>query len=455
MAGEDLILLEDSSVAERGPADGNGASHKYYIWSIGCQMNKADSERLESALGQLGFGAAATPGEADVIVLNSCVVRDSAEQKVVGMLGLMKPLKHQRPDRILALMGCMVGPKTDDLKRRFPQVDVFIRPQQYKPLLDMLGERLGVDWEGCLGPLVSAQPSISAYVPVIHGCDLFCTFCIIPYRRGRQVSRPVPELLREVELLARRGAKEVTLLGQTVDAYGHDLEDRPDLADLLYAIHDIPGLERIRFLTSHPIFMTDRILEAVAGLPKVCEHMNLPFQAGDDALLERMRRRYTQQEYRRLVEKVRNRIPGIALSTDVIVGFCGETEEQFQQTVRLLQEVRFDKVHLAAYSPRPGTIAYRTMTDDVPGEEKRRRNEYLEGLQEQIATELNARLLGKRVEVLVEGQEKGKWRGRTRTDKLVFFENGAIDYLGKLVSVEVTKTSPWALQGSLVRNGER
>ncbi|MBF8267589.1 MAG: miaB, partial [Dehalococcoidia bacterium] len=234
---------------------------RYYIWTIGCQMNRADSERLASALEHLGLEESAALREADVIVLNSCVVRQSAESKVEGMLTSLKPLKQRSPQRVLALMGCSVGHETDELQRRFPYVDVFMRPQQYEPLIDLLGKRLEIDVDGCLEDLTPVKPHVTAYVPIIHGCDEFCSFCIIPYRRGRQRSRPVEEVAIEVESLARRGAKEVTLLGQTVDAYGHDLPERPDLADLLAQVHHVEGLERIRFLTSHPIFMTERMRE--------------------------------------------------------------------------------------------------------------------------------------------------------------------------------------------------
>ena len=420
--------------------------NSYYIWTIGCQMNKADSERLASALEQLGLRPVEAPKDADVIVLNSCVVRQSAEDKVVGTIGTMKPLKVSKPDRVLALMGCMVGPRTDDLKARFPYVDTFMRPQQYAPLLDLLGERMGLDWEGCIGSLTPPRPSVNCYVPIIHGCDLMCTFCIIPYRRGRQVSRPVTEIVTEVEHLVDRGAKEVTLLGQTVDAYGHDLPEKPDLAELLYALNPIEGLTRIRFLTSHPMYMGERIIRAVADLDKVCEHINLPVQAGDDEVLGRMRRRYSERDYRTLIDKIRSAIPDVSLSTDVIVGFPGETREQYQRSVELIKDIRFDKVHVAAYSPRPGTIASREMPDDVPQEEKSYRLKNLDGIQEQILSQRNSLLLGETVEVLVEDHKNGKWQGRTRSDKLVFAE-GEGEHLGDLMKVKVTKTGPWALQG--------
>ena len=266
----------------------------------------------------------------------------------------------------------MVGPNSDFLERRFPFVDVFMRPQQYDPLIDLLADKLGIDPEGCIGPL-SAPPSISTFIPIIHGCDKFCSFCIIPYRRGREKSRSVSEIVYESEMLVHRGVKEVTLLGQNVDSYGHDLPGSVNLADLLSAVNEINGLERIRFLTSHPNDMEDSIIDAVNSLDKVCEHINLPFQAGDDDILRSMRRGYTNGEYRRLIDKIRSRVPKVSLSTDVIVGFCGESEDQFNNSLNLIKDIKFDKIHSAAYSTREGTIASRTMKDDVPEEIKKER----------------------------------------------------------------------------------
>jgi tRNA-2-methylthio-N6-dimethylallyladenosine synthase len=283
-------------------------------------------------------------------------------------------------------------------------------------------------------------------VPVIHGCNKFCTFCIVPYRRGRERSRPIAEVVHEVEMLVARGVKEVTLLGQTVEAYGHDLPDRPSLADLFRAIHDIEGLERIRFLTSYPKDMTDDIIRAVAELPKVCEYFNIPVQSGDDTILARMRRGYTLREYRDVVDKIRRWLPAAAISTDVIVGFCGETDEQFRRTFDLLAELRFDKVHAAAYSSRPGTIACRTLADDVPQQVKMERLHVIEELQEGIAADVNARLQGTLQEVLIEGEKGGKLNGRTRSDKIVHFRGQGRP--GELVNVRVEKTSAWSLQGS-------
>ena len=422
--------------------------NNYYLWTIGCQMNTADSERLGAALEQMGIQPVEKAAEADVIVLNSCVVRQGAEDKVASNLAWMAPLKKDKPERIIALMGCMVGPKTDALSKRFPYVDVFMRPQQFDPLLEIVGERTGVDWEGCVGPLTPVRPDITCHVPIIHGCDLMCTFCIIPYRRGRQVSRSIAEIALEVETLVSKGVKEVTLLGQTVDAYGYDLPDKPNLADLFARLDQIDGIERIRFLTSHPKFMTQEIIQAVADVPKVCEHINLPVQAGDDEILDEMRRQYSRQDYIDLVGRIREAMPEVALNTDIIVGFPGETEEQFQQTLDLLAVLKLDKVHCAAYSTRPGTIASRSMSDTVPEAEKTKRRQRVDLQQEQIQTEINAKLVGQYVEILVEGRQRGKWQGRTRSHKLVFFEDEAY-HLGNLVQVKIDRSSPWSLQGTL------
>ena len=422
--------------------------NSYYIWTIGCQMNKADSERLESALGQMGLAPVRAPRDADVIVLNSCVVRQSAEEKVVGHLTSMKPIKQDDPNRVIALMGCMVGPKTTALERRYPYVDVFMQPQRYDPLIELLGDRMGIDPEGCVGPL-TAHADVATYIPIIHGCDKFCSFCIIPYRRGREVSRPVSEIVREAEMLVQRGVKEVTLLGQNVDSYGHDLPDAHDLSDLLAAVNDVDGLERVRFLTSHPNDMSERIIDAVAGLDKVCEHFNLPFQAGDDEVLTRMRRGYTNEQYRSLVDKIRTSVPNASLSTDVIVGFCGETDDQFRKTYELMEDVHFDKAHLAAYSTREGTIADRTLEDDVPSEEKKARLKALEELQAGVQTDINRQLEGRTVEVLVEGTKDGRYYGRSRNDKLVYMDD-ATDSIGELLDVEIVKSSPWSLQGAVL-----
>ncbi|MDA1256823.1 MAG: tRNA (N6-isopentenyl adenosine(37)-C2)-methylthiotransferase MiaB [Chloroflexi bacterium] len=423
----------------------------YHISTVGCQMNKADSERLASGFEQLGLSESDDLRTADVVVLNTCVVRQSAEDTATGVLGVLKKCKEADPKRRIAVMGCMVGPKTDELSRRFPQVDAWARPQQFGPILEMAGEVVGIDPDGCVQELLPADPKVATFIPIIHGCDKFCSFCIIPYRRGREVSRPLDQLVRETEMLVSRGVREVTLLGQNVDSYGHDLDPATDLADLLYAVNEVDGLERIRFLTSHPSDMSEKIIRAVGELPKVCENINLPFQAGDDAVLARMRRGYTRSEYLNKIEQVRSIIPNVALVTDVIVGFSGETEAQFAQTLDILREVRFDKVHSAAYSVRPGTIAARQHPDTVPVEEKKRRLAELNVLQEQICAEINAGLDGEEFGVLIDGHSKGKLQGRTRTDKLVHIDRSEAfeTRIGGFANVRIIETSPWSLRGEV------
>ncbi len=293
---------------------------------------------------------------------------------------------------------------------------------------------------------------ISAHIPVVYGCSHACTFCIIPYRRGIEQSRPVGEIVAHVRSLARQGVKEVTLLGQIVDRYGKDVPDGPTLAGLLRVVHGVAeeeGVERIRFLTSHPNWMTTDLLDAVAELPRVMPQIEVPVQAGHDEVLKNMRRGYTVDQYRRLVEQIRARIPGVAIHTDIIVGFPGETDEQFQGTYDLLAELKLDKAHLARYSPRPHTVSMRTMPDDVPPEEKKRRHVALETLQAQVVAEINRGFLGQTVEVLVEDQHNGKWRGRIPQNKIVFFTDDSQDWRGKVTPVEITWTGPWSMQGRL------
>ncbi len=431
---------------------------KYYLWTIGCQMNFADSRKAAEELAQLGYQEASRPHDADLILLNTCVVRQSAQDKVVGRLTSLQGLKRRKPEIKLALMGCYVD-EIPELQRRYPWVDAFIRPSDV-PAVVALARQTATAAPG--SPVSQQRVPVSVGVPISYGCDHLCTYCIVRLRRGPEVSRPLAQIVGEVQDLARRGVREITLLGQNVDSYGHDLAGvdrriaggqwRPDLADLLEAVHEVEGLARIRFLTSHPADMTQRLIETAARLPRVCEHMEVPVQSGDDSVLRRMGRGYTATAYRDLVGRIRAAMPGVGLATDVIVGFPGETETQYQATYRLLEELRFDMVHVAAYSPRPGTPAER-LADDVPPEEKERRRKAVDRLQEQIVGEINARLLGQTVEVLVEGRHKGKWRGRTRTNKLVFFKVDSQDRTGHLVRVRITRTGPWSMQG-LVQQGD-
>lgn len=420
----------------------------YYVWTVGCQMNVSDSERLSAALEQLGYSPAPDARSGDVVVLNTCSVRRAAEDKAINQLHLLKQVKKARPGMLLSVVGCMVPKDSSALEREFPFVDVFCRPQQFDPLLTLAGNRIGAD-DGCIelgGKLPTPNPTgPAAFVPISHGCNKVCSFCVIPYRRGKEASRPLAELIDEVGVLVSRGVREVTLLGQNVDSYGGDLPDKPDLADLLTALNAIDGLWRIRFLTSHPHDMSQKLIQAVAELPKVCEHINLPVQSGDDAILQSMRRGYTSAQYRELVGRIRGTIPGVSMATDIIVGYPGETEAAFQNTYDLLADLSLDVVHVAAYSPRPGTLAAR-YGDDVPASEKRARLQAIERLQEQVSGAFNARYLGQTLDVLVEGRTKGRWSGRSRTNKLVFFDAEG-DPRGQIVPVTIERTGAWSLQG--------
>ena len=429
-------------------------------------MNVADSQRVASALEALGYSMTIKPAAADVLVLNTCVVRQSAEDKAIGRLSSLKPLKSQNPDLVINLMGCLVGVKgSQQLQKRFPFVDVFSPPSDPGPLISYLTQSEARDSERrqtderfafmdgeLILPEYEKQRLVSAFVPVVLGCSHACTFCIIPYKRGVERSRPAAEVIAEVSSLVDQGVKEVTLLGQIVDRYGRDFPDGPDLSELMRMIHDVEGLERIRFLTSHPNWMTDALLETVADLPKVMPHIEVPVQAGDDQVLENMRRGYTADQYRQLVDKIHQHLdgdfPGVSIATDIIVGFPGESQAQFQRTYDLLAELKMDVAHLARYSTRAGTVADRKLEDDVSDEEKWERFRALEELQENIASEINRAYLGQTVDVLFEEEVRGRWKGRTTTNKLVFVESEN-SLRGQVIPVVVTWTGPWSMQGRL------
>ena len=492
------------------------ARGKYHIWTVGCQMNQADSQRIQALLDEMGWEETSME-RANLVILNTCSVRKAPEEKAHNQLAQLKHAKEKRDDLLVALMGCMIGnQKTlDELSKRYPHIDLFMKVEQADILPRFLEERwTPISGAGCLDvdflppgeelPAAEAiQPTIAAFnlpltgkrtvlpmaitpkpgeriahyptrveqaeasptawLPVVLGCNKVCTYCIVPYRRGRERSRPVDELVAEARTLVVKGAKELTLLGQTIEAYGLDLSEKPDLAYLMENLSEIEGLERIRFMTSYPRHMTDSMIERMAQLPKVCEHLNIPVQSGDDACLTRMKRGYTLSEYRERIARVRELWPGISLSTDIIVGFCGETEEEFQHTLDLLEEIRFDVVHVAAYSVRPGTVAAR-WEDDIPHAEKMRRLHALEEVQARIAFDLNQTLVGKAEEVLVEktntNHGRQQWQGRNRTNKLVFFpQPGAEQYAdgssaaprlirpGDLIQVKIEKATSWSLQG--------
>ncbi|MBE7519529.1 MAG: tRNA (N6-isopentenyl adenosine(37)-C2)-methylthiotransferase MiaB [Thermoflexaceae bacterium] len=410
-------------------------------------MNKADSEKLAAGFDRLGLRAADRMDRADVVVLNTCSVRQHAEDRAYSKLGRIRQLKQERPGLKVVLMGCMVGLKTDDLRKRFPQVDVFARPQEFEPILELV-QGPHEDLGGEFWPTTYAIPEgPAAFVPVVHGCNKFCTYCIVPYRRGREKSRPLDEIVREAAYLSDHGVREVTLLGQTVEAYGHDLPGQPDLGDLMRELSALDRLQRIRFLTSYPRDMTHRILAAVAELPKVMECFSLPVQSGSDAVLESMRRGYTRAEYLAKIAELRALMPGAGITTDVIVGYPGETVSDFEATCDLLEEVRFHKVHVAAYSPRPGTIAWRKLPDDVPPDVKAARLHRVEAIEARISQEIHDRYVGTVQEVLVEGVRGEQPFGRTRTGVLVHLDTPA--RTGAMADVRIEHAGPWALRGAV------
>ncbi|MFL2642736.1 MAG: tRNA (N6-isopentenyl adenosine(37)-C2)-methylthiotransferase MiaB [Dehalococcoidia bacterium] len=418
----------------------------FHISTVGCQMNVSDSERLASGLKSLGLEKSNNE-ESDLVVINTCVVRQTAEDTTTGFLGKLKKIKQDKPKMMIVVMGCMVGPKTNELERRFPHVDIWAAPQKFQKILDPVSEILTKDKaDGCLPDLLPLEPKIASFVPIIHGCNKFCSFCIIPYRRGREISKTINEIRDEILTLTRRGVKEVTLLGQNVDSYGHDLKPNKDLADLLYEINSIDELVRLRFLTSHPNDMSTKIIKAIRDLPKVCETINLPFQAGDNEVLERMRRGYTREEYIDKVAEIRETIPNVSMTTDLILGFPGETREQFMKSLEMIELIKFDKVHASIYSDRPGTIASRKMGDDVSRDEKKWRMAQIVEAQKKISHELNLKYIDTYQNVLIENFADNTFSGRSRLDKLVYL-NGKDIEIGDFVEVKIKETRTWSLTG--------
>ncbi|MAG36227.1 MAG: tRNA (N6-isopentenyl adenosine(37)-C2)-methylthiotransferase MiaB [Dehalococcoidia bacterium] len=442
---------------------------RFAFWVIGCQMNVADSERIARVLTDQGHVHVPDTASADLVVLMSCSVRQTAEDRLWGHLREVAQLKRARTSLVVAASGCVSDGDVEGFLQRAPVVDVYVDPRRPESLLEWLADHGLADTPDFgdldLGALVPRQGldhtavalhGVSRHVPAIYGCDYRCTYCIVPYTRGPQVSRPVDEISREVEWLVQgEGAREVTVLGQTVDAYGEDLPGQPRLSNLLTRLDRFEGLDRVRFLTSHPNHMTLDLIDAVRDLPHVCEHINLPFQAGDNDVLRRMARRYRSEDYRSLIGTIRDRVPDVSLSTDVIVGFPGESEEQFECTLDMLRDIEFDVVHVAMYSPRKGTPAPEVWPDDVPRAEKKRRRRAVENVQQEIALRRNRALVGETAEVLVEGPSQRRsdqraatqrWGGRTRANRLVFFTHDG-NPTGELAPVQITQASPWYLEG--------
>ncbi|MFM2079774.1 MAG: tRNA ((37)-C2)-methylthiotransferase MiaB [Cyanobacteriota bacterium] len=475
--------LSDGAVASTAPAftpqaalptpeAGRGS---YWITTFGCQMNKADSERMAGILESMGYREAPAELEADLVLYNTCTIRDNAEQKVYSYLGRQAQRKRANPNLTLVVAGCVAQQEGESLLRRVPELDLVMGPQHANRLDELLArveqgqQVVATEEHHILEDITTARrdSTICGWVNVIYGCNERCTYCVVPSVRGREQSR-LPEAIRlEMEGLAARGFKEITLLGQNIDAYGRDLpgitpEGRRQhtLTDLLHHVHDVEGLERIRFATSHPRYFTERLIDACADLPKVCEHFHIPFQSGDDEVLKAMARGYTVDRYRRIIERIRQRMPDAAISADVIVAFPGETDAQYRRTLELIEEIGFDQVNTAAYSPRPNTPAAdwpNQLSETVKVERLRELN----ALVERKAKERSARYAGRIEQILVEGsnpRDPEQVMGRTRTNRLTFFpaaRQGQQPASGRwqpgdLVDVRIEEVRAFSLSGQSV-----
>jgi tRNA-2-methylthio-N6-dimethylallyladenosine synthase len=443
------------------------SQRRYHITTFGCQMNKADSERMAGILENMGFAWSEDPNEADLILYNTCTIRDNAEQKVYSYLGRQAKRKHQKPDLTLIVSGCVAQQEGEQLLRRVPELDLVMGPQHANRLQDLLGEVFSGSQVVATEPVhimeditkPRRESHVTAWVNVIYGCNERCTYCVVPNVRGVEQSR-TPEAIRaEIEELGKQGFKEVTLLGQNIDAYGRDLPGVTEtgrhlhtLTDLLYYVHDVPGIDRIRFATSHPRYFTERLIRACQKLPKVCEHFHIPFQSGDNEILKAMKRGYTHEKYRQIIAKIRDFMPDASISADAIVGFPGETEEQFEKTLQLVEDIGFDQLNTAAYSPRPGTPAANwenQLSEEI-------KSDRLQRLNHLVATKASARTqryLGRIEEVLVEDcnpKDLTQVMGRTRGNRLTFFAGNIEELSGKLVKVKITESRAFSLTGEVL-----
>ncbi|NER22101.1 MAG: tRNA (N6-isopentenyl adenosine(37)-C2)-methylthiotransferase MiaB [Symploca sp. SIO1C2] len=439
--------------------------YRYHITTFGCQMNKADSERMAGILENMGFEYSEDPNHANLVLYNTCTIRDNAEQKVYSYLGRQAKRKHKQPDLTLVVAGCVAQQEGETLLRRVPELDLVMGPQHANRLRDLLEQVFDGNQVVATEAIQIAEDitkprrdsSITAWVNVIYGCNERCTYCVVPSVRGKEQSR-TPEAIRtEMEVLGQQGYQEITLLGQNIDAYGRDLpgvtesgRHKHTLTDLLYYVHDVPGIERIRFATSHPRYFTERLIRACNELPKVCEHFHIPFQSGDNEVLKAMSRGYTHQKYRRIIDKIREYMPDASISADAIVGFPGETEAQFENTLKLVEDIGFDQLNTAAYSPRPGTPAAH-WNEQLSEEVKSDRLQRLNRLVAVKAAERSQRYLGRIEEVLVEDQnpkDTTQVMGRTRGNRLTFFTGDIQELKGQLVKVKITQTRAFSLTGN-------
>lgn len=443
-------------------------ARQYHITTFGCQMNKADSERMAGILDDMGLTWTDDPYQADVVLYNTCTIRDNAEQKVYSYLGRQAKRKHEKPDLTLVVAGCVAQQEGEALLRRVPELDLVMGPQHANRLQDLLEQVFDGNQVVATEPVDIMEDitkprrdsDVTAWVNVIYGCNERCTYCVVPGVRGVEQSR-TPEAIRaEMADLGRQGFREVTLLGQNIDAYGRDLpgstvegRHQHTFTDLLDFVHDVPGIERIRFATSHPRYFTERLIRACAELPKVCEHFHIPFQSGDNEVLKAMARGYTHEKYRRIIDTIRRYMPDAAISADAIVGFPGETEEQFQRTLELVHDIAFDQLNTAAYSPRPGTPAAlwgNQLADEVKADRLQRLNH----LVATKAAERSLRYQDRIEEVLVEAvnpKDPHQVMGRTRGNRLTFFP-GTLDAMkGKFVQVKITEVRPFSLTGEVLK----
>lgn len=427
-------------------SDGNGP--RVYIRTYGCQMNVSDSQTIETMLADAGYRFCETPEEADVVLVNTCMIRESAEVRALGQLANLSSLKKSNPSRIIGILGCVAQAKRTEILASHPYVDMVVGPDSYRRLPILLEERF-ITPPGTPGLLETTlmreelyddimprhHGGVTAFVTIIRGCDKFCSFCVVPRTRGRERSRPLPSVLREVEHLISGGVRDVMLLGQNVDSYRWESRD---FADCLTAVADLPGIQRVRYMTSHPTDISDKLLQTMGEHPKICPYLHLPVQAGNNRVLKEMNRPYTREHYLGIIDRARQFVPGIALSTDVIVGFPTETDAEFEETVRLMEEVRYDTAFTFKYSPRPLTKAVK-MEDDVPEAVKSARVERLIKLQQQIARERNEAQLGRSSEILIEGpspKDSNMWSGRTPDFRpVVIPQNG--EQVGDLIPVRL------------------
>ncbi len=440
---------------------------RYWIQTYGCQMNVHDSERMAGMLESLGLDSTDSADEADVILLNTCAVRERPEHKLYSDLGRLRHLKVAKPNLIIGVAGCMAQREANSIRRRVPEVDILLGPRNLHHLPHLVRSAqnggahfgLGLDTDPTPVTPVRRSSATSAWVDVIFGCNFKCTYCAVPSARGREVSRRPSEVLDEIRQLNDLGYREITLLGQTVNAYGHDLgklDDgtRLDFVWLLEQINAVNPDLRIRFMSPHPMYFSEALVDAIAELPSVCEHLHMPMQSGDNDCLKRMKRTYTVERYKSIIERVRERMPNVTITTDAIVGFCGETEEEFENTLQTFREVRFDQAFMFAYSPRHTTEAFE-WPDDVPPIVKKERLNRLIDLQADISREKNQALIGQRFEVLAEGpsdKDPSRIAGRTRGGKLMIFPGSSHDYpVGTLVEVEAREGFLWGFTGEARR----